>query len=66
MKREILAHVKGESLDLETTSGQVLDVSASGTTPMSSLGSEQFSLTNLPPEELIVIVKKYGKTKSSI
>ena len=60
---DILAYVKGESLDLETTGGQVLDVSASGTTPMSSLGSEQFSLTNLPPEELIVIVNGGGARK---
>tara|TARA_B100000989_G_scaffold273587_1_gene231852 strand:- start:5107 stop:9792 length:4686 start_codon:yes stop_codon:yes gene_type:complete len=53
---EILAYVKGEELELETTNGQVLDISASGTTPMSSLSAENFKLTNLPPEELIVIV----------
>ena len=60
---DILAYVKDESLELETTGGQVLDVSASGSTPMSSLSSENFKLTNLPPEELIVIVNGGGARK---
>ena len=60
---EILAYVKGEELELETTNGQVLDISASGTTPMSSLSAENFKLTNLPPEELIVIVNGGGARK---
>ena len=34
---DILAYVKDEDLILETTDGQVLDVTASGATPMSSL-----------------------------
>ena len=37
-----------------------MDVSASG---MSSLASENFTLTNLPPEELIVIVSGGGARK---
>ena len=60
---DILAYVKDENLELETTNGQVLDVSASGSTPMSSLSSENFTLTNLPPEELIVIVSGGGARK---
>ncbi len=60
---DILAYVKDENLELETTNGQVLDVSASGSTPMSSLSSENFKLTNLPPEELIVIVSGGGARK---
>ena len=60
---DILAYVKDEDLILETTDGQVLDVTASGTTPMSSLSSENFKLTNLPPEELIVIVNGGGARK---
>ncbi len=60
---DILAYVKDENLELETTNGQVLDVSASGSTPMSSLSSENFRLTNLPPEELIVIVSGGGARK---
>ena len=60
---DILAYVKDEDLILETTDGQVLDVAASGTTPMSSLSSENFKLTNLPPEELIVIVNGGGARK---
>ncbi len=60
---DILAYVKDENLELETTNGQVLDISASGSTPMSSLSSENFTLTNLPPEELIVIVSGGGARK---
>ena len=60
---DILAYVKDEDLELETTDGQVLNVSASGSTPMSSLSSENFKLTNLPPEELIVIVNGGGARK---
>ena len=60
---DILAYVKDENLELETTNGQVLDISASGSTPMSSLSSENFTLTNLPPEELIVIVNGGGARK---
>ena len=60
---DILAYVKDENLELETTDGQVLDVSASSSTPMSSLSSENFKLTNLPPEELIVIVNGGGARK---
>ena len=60
---DILAYVTDEDLILETTGGQVLDVTASGTTPMSSLSSENFKLTNLPPEELIVIVNGGGARK---
>ena len=60
---DILAYVKEENLELETTDGQVLDVSVSGSTPMSSLSSENFKLTNLPPEELIVIVNGGGARK---
>ena len=60
---DILAYVKDENLELETTDGQVLNVSASGSTPMSSLSSENFKLTNLPPEELIVIVNGGGARK---
>lgn len=56
----ILAYVEDENLLLESTGGQVLDVSASG---MSSLASENFTLTNLPPEELIVIVSGGGARK---
>ena len=56
----ILAYVEGEDLLLESTGGQVLDVSASG---MSSLASENFTLTNLPPEELIVVVSGGGARK---
>ena len=56
----ILAYVEDENLLLESTEGQVLDVSASG---MSSLASENFTLTNLPPEELIVIVSGGGARK---
>ena len=56
----ILAYVEDENLLLESTDGQVLDVSASG---MSSLASENFTLTNLPPEELIVIVSGGGARK---
>ena len=56
----ILAYVEDEHLLLESTGGQVLDVSASG---MSSLASENFTLTNLPPEELIVIVSGGGARK---
>ena len=41
----------------------MLDVTASGTTPMSSLSAESFKLTNLPPEELIVIVNGGGARK---
>ena len=59
----ILAYVKEDNLELETTDGQVLDVTASGTTPMSSLSAESFKLTNLPPEELIVIVNGGGARK---
>ncbi len=59
----ILAYVKEDNLELETTDGQVLDVNASGTTPMSSLSAESFKLTNLPPEELIVIVNGGGARK---
>ena len=59
----ILAYVKEDNLELETTDGQVLDVNASGTTPMSSLSAENFKLTNLPPEELIVIVNGGGARK---
>ena len=57
---DILAYVEDENLLLESTGGQVLDVSASG---MSSLASENFTLTNLPPEELIVIVSGGGARK---
>ncbi len=60
---DILAYVKDEDLILETTNGQVLDVAASGSTPMSSLSSETFKLTNLPPEELIVVVNGGGARK---
>ena len=60
---DILAYVKDENLELETTDGQVLDVSASSSTPMSSLSSENFKLTNLPPEELIVVVSGGGARK---
>ena len=60
---DILAYVKDEDLELETTDGQVLNVTASGSTPMSSLSSENFKLTNLPPEELIVIVNGSGARK---
>ena len=60
---DILAYVTDEDLILETTGGQVLDVTASGTTPMSSLSSENFKLTTLPPEELIVIVNGGGARK---
>ncbi len=56
----ILAYVEDENLLLESTGGQVLDVSASG---MSSLASENFTLTNLPPEELIVVVSGGGTRK---
>ena len=56
----ILAYVEDEDLLLESTGGQVLDVSASG---MSSLASENFTLTNLPPEELIVVVSGGGSRK---
>ena len=56
----ILAYVEGEDLLLESTGGQVLDVSATG---MSSLASENFTLTNLPPEELIVVVSGAGARK---
>ena len=59
----ILAYVKEDNLELETTDGQVLDVTASGSTPMSSLSAESFKLTNLPPEELIVIVNGGGARK---
>ena len=57
---DILAYVEDENLLLESTGGQVLDVSASG---VSSLASENFTLTNLPPEELIVIVSGGGARK---
>jgi flagellar hook-associated protein 1 FlgK len=60
---DILAYVKDEDLELQTTDGQVLDVTASGASPMSSLSSENFKLTNLPPEELIVIVNGSGARK---
>ncbi len=60
---EILAYVKGEELELETTNGQVLDVDDSASTPNSSLASENFTITNLPPEELIVIVSGGGARK---
>ena len=60
---DILAYVNDEDLELQTTEGQVLDVTASGSTPMSSLSSENFKLSNLPPEELIVIVNGSGARK---
>jgi flagellar hook-associated protein 1 FlgK len=60
---DILAYVKGEDLELETTDGQVLDVDDTGSSPMSSLAKENFKLTNLPPEELIVIVNGGGARK---
>ena len=56
---DILAYVEMKIL-LESTGGQVLDVSASG---MSSLASENYTLNNLPPEELIVIVSGGGARK---
>ena len=60
---DILVYVKGEDLELETTDGQVLDVDDSGSSPMSSLAKENFTLTNLPPEELIVVVSGGGARK---
>ena len=52
-------------MELETTNGQVLDVDDSGSSPMSSLAKENFTLTNLPPEELIVVVSGGGARKIS-
>ncbi len=60
---DILAYVDGENLELQTTNDQVLDVTASAATAMSSLSSENFTLSNLPPEELIIIVNGDGARK---
>jgi len=60
---EILAYVKGEELEFETLNGQVLDIDDSASAPMSSLASENFTITNLPPEELIIIVNGGGARK---
>jgi|TARA_E500000178_G_scaffold186062_1_gene184271 flagellar hook-associated protein FlgK len=60
---EILAYVKGEELEFETLNGQVLDIDDSASAPMSSLASENFTITNLPPEELIILVNGGGARK---
>ena len=53
--------VTGASLDLRTSDGSVLDLTATS----ASLAGQRLSLTNLPPEDLIVVMTGSGTLRMS-